>query len=181
MKSLENTNSVLRLMHILSWVIFIGLCINAGALFLSFLASVLLNPEAAGNLIFGLNLSELFQFNLVHYVALVLLIIIIACLKAWLFYLVIKIFRDTNMARPFSTPIYLLISNISYVALNIGILSIGTSLYSGWLNSVPGKFERPLEVISGGDLYLYFAGIIFIISLVFKRGIELQSENELTV
>ena len=181
MKSLENTNSVLRLMHILSWVIFIGLCINAGALMVSFLVSVFLNPEAAGNHIFDLNLSELFQFNLSHYIAIVLLIIIIACLKAWLFYLVIKIFRDTNMVRPFSTQIHLLISNISYVALHIGILSIGATLYNGWLNSLMDKAESPFEIVAGGDQYLYFAAIIFIISLVFKRGIEMQSENELTV
>ena len=181
MKATENTNAVLRLMHILSWVIFIGLCINAGAFLVSLLVSVIINPEEAGNHIFGLNLSELFQFSLVHFVALVLLLIIIACLKAWIFFLVIKIFRDANMTRPFSTQVHLLISNLSYVALNIGILSIGATLYVGWLNSAAGKFERRLEVVSGGDQYLYFAGIIFIISLVFKRGIEIQSENELTV
>ena len=181
MKSTENTNAVLRLMHILSWVIFIGLCINAGALLVTLLVSLFSNSDAAGNLILGLNLSQLFQFSLAHYLAMVLLIIIIAVLKAWLFYLVIKIFRDTNMQRPFSTQVHLLISNLSYVALNIGILSIGAALYGGWLNSVPGQFERPLEIVAGGDQYLFFAGIIFIISLVFKRGIELQSENELTV
>ncbi len=29
--------------------------------------------------------------------------------------------------------------------------------------------------------YLFMAGIIFIIALLFERGIEIQSENELTI
>jgi hypothetical protein len=32
-----------------------------------------------------------------------------------------------------------------------------------------------------GDEYLFIAGMIYIISQIFKRGIEIQEENNLTV
>ncbi len=37
------------------------------------------------------------------------------------------------------------------------------------------------ELDCGSSEFLFMAGIIFIIALIFKRGVEIQSENELTI
>jgi hypothetical protein len=38
-----------------------------------------------------------------------------------------------------------------------------------------------LPTTNSGDEYLFITGIIYIISQIFKRGIEIQEENQLTV
>jgi hypothetical protein len=52
-----------------------------------------------------------------------------------------------------------------------------SSAHSGWLSEISGKQfgnEVPRD-------FIFIAGLVFIISQIFKRGVEIQSENELTV
>jgi hypothetical protein len=42
-------------------------------------------------------------------------------------------------------------------------------------------FPRLFEHINSGDTFIFFAGILFFISILFKKGIELQTENDLTI
>jgi hypothetical protein len=35
--------------------------------------------------------------------------------------------------------------------------------------------------LGGADVWLFMAVVLFIIAQIFKRGIEIQSENELTI
>lgn len=175
------TKLILGVIHIVAWLIFIGLCIKTGAVLCSFFVSLFINPVAAKNLYLGLNLSDLSRFNTGHYITLVSLIIFISALKAYLFYTVIKIFSKINFVHPFSTEVSLLISRISYVALGIGILTLGANDYCDWLTG-RGVVLPPLRASLGGEAeYLLLGAIIFMIAQVFKRGIEIQSENELTV
>jgi|SRR6185436_9356515 len=180
-KTKTRTNGVLTVMHILAWVIFVGLCIKTGAILYSFFVSLFINPVAAKDLHLGLDLSELKEFSIEHYSVMVSFVVVLWALKAYMFYQVIKIFLYVNLAKPFSSNVALLISRISYVALTIGILAVGMNGYSKWLVKKGVVLHTLPEYISGGAEFLFFAGIVFIISLVFKKGIEIQSENELTV
>ena len=175
------TKSVLDVMHVLCWIIFIGLCIKTGAILFSVYVSLFVNTIAAKNLYLGLDLSDLKTFGREHYIRVVLLITILSALKAYLFYLVIKIFKRINFVQPFSVDMAALITKISSVTLYIGILALALSLYSEWLTKKGIMLYTLSPYTGGGGEFLFFAGIIFIISLVFKRGIEIQSENELTV
>jgi len=175
------TKQILRIMYVLAWVVFIGASVVSGAIIFSFFISLFINPEGAGNLYRGLDLSDLYSFSKFHYVNLVLYIIIIAALKAYISYLLVRIFLKLNIVHPFSKNVALLISRISYVALGIGLITLIGSGYVGWL-SKKGVAIPPLhDVLGGAGEHLFFGGIIFIISLVFNRGIEIQSENELTI
>ena len=175
------TKSVLQVMKALTWIVFIGLCIKVGAMLFSFFVSLFVNPEAAKDLYLGLNLSELFNFSKLHYVNMFILVIISPILKAYLFFLLIKVFSTINLKHPFSSTIRLLLSNISLVALSIGMSSVIAVSYYGWLYKKGMLLYSLPRHISGSSEFLFFAGIIFIISLIFKRGIEMQSENDLTV
>jgi hypothetical protein len=75
----------------------------------------------------------------------------------------------------------LLISRISYVALGVGILTLTANGYSEWLINGGVALPTLQQYLGGGAEFLFFAGIIFFIAQVFKKGIEIQSENELTV
>jgi hypothetical protein len=70
---------------------------------------------------------------------------------------------------------------MSVISLFVGILS---KQMTGFAEHYIGKgisFPKLSEHIGHGDAFLFFAGILFVISTIFKKGIELQTENELTV
>jgi Protein of unknown function (DUF2975) len=171
------TSTVLKIMNVLFWIIFIGLCIKTGALLISFFISIFVNPAGAKDLYMGLNLSKLYNYSLPYYVPVASLVIVLTGLKAYIAYLVVKIFMKFDLAKPFNHDITALITTISHVALETGILAIIASGTSGWIA------KRGIDVPDnwGGSEILFFAGVIYIIAIVFKKGTELQTENDLTV
>ena len=119
-----STKQILKIMNVISWIIFVSLCIRTGAILFSCFVSIFINPVAAKDLHIGLNLSGLKEFGLGPYLILVSLIIILSALKAFMFYRIIQIFLKINFIQPFSSEVAKLISGISYVALTIGGLAI---------------------------------------------------------
>lgn len=171
----------LTVLHVICWVIFIGLCIKTGAIIYSALVSVAFNKIAARDLYMGLDLSNLLSFSKQHYIRLLSFIVFLGVLKAYIFYLGIRIFLKINLQHPFSKEVSTLISGISYCSLSIGIITILTGSYKGWLSKRGVDFPDMQDFIGGGVEFLMLGGMIFMIAEIFKRGIEIQSENELTV
>src|SRR3954452_1441753 len=127
------TKQILGIMKILSWIVFFGLCIETGAILYSFFVSLFINPEAAKNLYAGLDLSDLKSFSVQHYSIVALLVAVLLGLRAYMLYLVIKMFLKINLMHPFSTDVARLVAKISYVAVFLGILAIVATEYSDWL------------------------------------------------
>jgi hypothetical protein len=171
------TNQILQILKVASWIMFIGLCIKTGAMIISFFVSLFVNPEGAKDLYMGMNLSEILAFDLWHYIVLGSLIIILSGLKAYLFFKVVKIISKINIINPFSQEIARLISDLSVIALQIGITAFISNSYAKWLM----KKEIHFAYDGGGIEFLFLAGILFVIAVIFKRGIEIQNENELTI
>lgn len=172
------SNTVLKIMNVVFWIVFIGLCIKTGAIITSFCVSLFVNAQGAGDLYLGLNLAELMAFSKYHYISTVSLLIALYALKAYIAYLVVKIFMKFNVSSPFSSEVTSLITRISYCALNAGVLSLVASGYTKWLMNNQGV-SVPIDW--AGEEILFFAGVLYIVSLVFKKGTELQTENDLTV
>ncbi|WP_027394776.1 DUF2975 domain-containing protein [Aquimarina latercula] len=171
------TKRIITLMKIVSWILFIGLCIKLGALLISGGISLLINPEATENLYLDIDLSNLYESSVKYYTFVLSLIISVTALKAYLFYLVIKIFSIIDFDKPFTKAVARLISSISYVSLWTGLLAYIANHYCKWLQKKGFIFELDW----GSSEFLFMAGIIFIIAFIFKRGVEIQSENQLTV
>jgi hypothetical protein len=174
------TQPGLMLITIVIWSIFIGLCIQAGAVLFTFIYS-LFNPVVAQNLYEGLNLSALMEQNIWHYVGVLSLIVAITGLKAYIFFLMIMIFLKINLTHPFSKEVSKLISQIGQVTIEIAVFIIFTNAYFKWLSK--RGFDMPAlgEYMGGAFEYFLMGIIIYAISKVFKRGLEIQSENELTI
>ncbi|WP_130275710.1 DUF2975 domain-containing protein [Cecembia calidifontis] len=174
------TQPGLMLITIVIWSIFIGLCIKAGALMFTTIYSFF-KPIVAQDLYEGLNLYGLRNQEIGYYIGLVSLLVVIACLKAYIFYLMIRIFLTINLNHPFSKKVSNLISEIASFAIQTGILIIFTSASLKWL--IKRGFEIPsLGGFTGGAFeYLLMGALIYAIARVFKRGVEIQSENELTI
>jgi hypothetical protein len=172
------SNTILKIMNVVFWIVFIGLCIKTGAIIISFCVSLFVNAQGASDLYLGLNLSALYEFSKYHYISTVSLLIALYGVKAFIAYLVVKIFMKFNLTSPFNSEVTDLITRISHYALNAGVLSFVASGYSKWLTNNQGV---AVPIDWAGEEILFFAGVLYIVSLVFKKGIQLQTENDLTV
>jgi Protein of unknown function (DUF2975) len=175
------TKRFLTILNVLSWVIFTGLCIQAGAFLVNIFYSLAVNPVAAKYFQKGIDLSSLYLVGARYFFAETLLMVLVAVMKAYMFYQIILIFKVLNMVQPFSKEVGRLIFNISYVALVIGLLSWMGFEYSDWLVRQHVKLPNMYRYFGGADVFVLMAVALFVIAQVFKRGIEIQSENDLTV
>ena len=176
-----NTLRILKITNFFVWIIFIGLCVITGTLIFTTIISLTLNPAAADNLYLGFGASALLEHSRLSYTLLLSLIIISSGLKATLFYCVIKIISKINIIHPFKIEVAKLIFNISYISLSIGVVSILTDAYINWITQLDIHLSDFNNEFGGSLEFLLLAGIVFVIAQIFKRGIEIQNENELTI
>ena len=180
----NRTDFVLTTLQVVAWILFVGLCIDAGGMLSNTLYSIFINESLASHFWNNNNLSQLLSFNQATYVTLTTLMSIVTILKAILFYIIVKIFHDKklNLSDPFKEAMSPFISNIAFVSLAIGLFSLwGTNLSDGVLNQnivLPSVQKLKL---GGADVWIFMGFILLIFAKIFKKGIELQSENDLTV
>ena len=170
------TEQILNVMRILSWVAFVGYMILAGSTLLSYGFSCL-HPEGARNLYEGKDLYSLRMFNFWQYTLMVSLLVARAIMKAYAAYLVIQVLSKVSLANPFTMDVVKRLEHLSYVFLGIWVVGMVHNGHLAWINKLMG--ELPGDYISSESIFM--AGMVFIISQIFKRGVEIQSENDLTV
>ncbi|MCG2614649.1 DUF2975 domain-containing protein [Terrimonas sp. NA20] len=178
-----STQLILRILLILACIIFIGLCIEAGG-YLTNAVFALVKPEAVKYLWKEVDLSALLRYDRSHFFTVVVVITIISVLKAVLFYLIIRVLFNKNLslAQPFNQPLVRFINTASFITLLIGIFCTSGMNYSHWLKNNGASLPDVNQLhFDGGDVWLFMAVTLFIIAQVFKKGIEIQTENELTV
>jgi hypothetical protein len=179
-----STQQILKFLNFLSWIIFIGLCIDAGGIFFNSLFIYFINPEAARQSWNGVDLYDLYTFDIGYFFNLTILMSIVMFLKAFMFFIIIKTINHKNLdlAYPFKNKIKKSIANLSYIAFGIGMFSIWGQQFTDWLINLGVKMPAIKEIrFGGGDVWFFLFVILFAISIVFKRGIELQQENDLTI
>ena len=178
-----NTKQMLKILLVLSWIIFIGVCIEAGGFIVNAFFA-LVNPIQLKYLWHEVDLSGLYKYDTGHFFVETLLMSIVAVLRACLFYLIIKTLHDKklNMAQPFRNEADRFILKISYLALFIGLFSWWGVKYTEWLVKQGVKMPDIQYLrLGGADVWLFMSVTLFVIAQIFKRGIEIQTENDLTV
>jgi len=178
-----STKKVLTILYVVAWIIFIGVCIEAGGFMVNAFFS-LVNPGIVNRLWHEVDLSELLKYDHGHFFAITLTMSTVAVLKALMFYLIIKILHDKklDLAQPFNRQVRHFIFSLSFFALLIGLFSGGGAKYTEWLVK-QGVAMPAIQYLrlGGADVWLFMSVTLFVITQIFKRGIEIQSENELTV
>lgn len=176
----KQSNIVFKILSIITWIIFVGLSIEAGGLLVNFFISIF-KPEWIQNLYQKLDLTELYNKSKLLFFGIYSFILCIAILKAVLFYMIIKLTYKINLEKPFSAFVLKQISRISYYTFSIGILSfIGQQTTQNAMHK--GFDTTPIHPFwPDSQAFILMAGIIYIIAVIFAKGIELQNENELTI
>lgn len=175
---------VLKLLLIISWIIFIGVSIEAGGMIVKLIATMVKGAEGAKNFWTEVDLAALYLHSPGHFIIQSIIIIIVAVMKAGMFYSIIVMLSDKklNLSQPFNKEMGRFIFKISYITLAIGFFSWQGVRYAKWLiaNGVMMPEIQDLKLV-GGDVWIFMSVTLFIIGHIFKRGIEIQEENELTI
>lgn len=177
------TKQILAVLHILAWIIFIGLCIQAGG-FSTNAVFALVNPSIVPRLWKEVDLTNLFEFNTMFFFIIMFTMSMVAILKALLFYQIIIVILEKriHLDQPFNETLGRFILRVCYLSLLIGLFSLYGVEYSKWLITKGVIMPDTQDLHFGGpDVWLFMSVILFVIAQIFKRGMEIQSENELTV
>jgi hypothetical protein len=176
----KRNNFVFKSLHIVAWVIFVGLCIEAGGLLVNFIFS-LYKPEFVQHLYQKLDLSQMYSLSKWAFYGMYSFILVISFLKAYLFYVVIMLTSKLNLSKPFSSYVADQITRISYCTLSIGLISyLGRETAK---NLQQGGFEVDMlnQFWADSQAFILMAAVIYVIANIFSRGVEIQEENDLTV
>lgn len=171
-------------LNVISWIIFFGLCIQATGIIVNTVATLMLSPEVASRFWREVDLSAVYAYNESIFVTLAVLLIIVVILKALLFYFILRIFHDKNLDlyKLFNERVKHYIELIAYIAIGIGV-------FAGWGSRVADNLiQQGIKVptlknmqMDGADVWVFMGICLLIIGFIFKKGIALQNENDLTV
>ena len=176
----NRNNFVFKALHIVAWVIFVGLCIEAGGLIVNFIFS-LFKPELVQNLYQKLDLSKMYESSKSAFFGMYSFILGISILKAYLFYVVIMLIGKLNLSRPFSSYVAVQITKISYYTLAIGLISYLAQQTAKNLQQHGFDVDTLNQFWADSQAYVLMAAVIYVIATIFTRGVEIQNENDLTV
>jgi len=173
------TKTILMVSKFLALLGGIWYSILCGSQLLTVIASFI-NPDWAKHTYDAdLNIFSIREHSIGFYVYAMCLTIAVSALKALVWYVVFELLSKLKLQTPFSLEVEKKLERIAYLLLGVWIVSsIFWKIYIYYLSKATG-IQLPTN--NSGDEYLFMAAMIYIISQVFKRGIEIQEENQLTV
>ncbi|MGN7890030.1 DUF2975 domain-containing protein [Dyadobacter endophyticus] len=176
----KTNNFVFWALYVVAWLIFVGLSIEAGGLIVNFFFS-LYNPEFVQNLYQKLDLTEMYKDSRLVFFGVYGFILSISILKACLFYIVIRLMHTIDLSKPFNAFVARQISQISYYTLSIGLLSyIARQLAKNLMHHgfATGNLN---QFWADSQAFILMGAVIYIIATIFKKGVDIQNEIDLTV
>lgn len=177
---MKTQNFVFTGLKIVSWVIFVGLSIEAGGLVVNFVFS-LLKPEFVQNLYQKLDLHEMYQSSKQAFFGMYGFILSIAILKAMLFYVVIVLVTKINLSKPFDAFAAKQIYKISHYTFSIGLLSFIARQSAHALQHDGFAIDTLNQFWADSQAFILMAAVVYIIATIFSKGVEYQEELEETV
>lgn len=176
----KTKNIVFWGLYILAWLIFVGLSVEAGGLLVNFFFS-LYKPEFVQNLYQKLDLSEMYKDSKLSFFGIYAFLLTISILKAFLFYIVIRLMDKMDLSKPFNSFVARKILRIAYLTLTIGFFGFVASQLTKNLKHhgfVPDNLD---QFWTDSQAFILMGAVIYIIATIFNKGVEIQNENDLTV
>ncbi len=178
---MSKTNDLIfKGLRIVAWIIFVGLCIETGGLIVNFFFS-LYNPEFVQNLYTKLDLSDMYNRSKWAFFSMYSFILFISILKAYLFYVVIILVTKIDLSKPFNSFVSKQISRISYITFSIGLLSYIAQQSAKYLQKRGYSIDTLDQFWADSQAFILMAAVIYVIAIIFSKGVEYQEELEETV
>jgi hypothetical protein len=105
----------------------------------------------------------------------------VAILKAHLFYIVVRLVQKIDLSSPFNSFVSNQITKISYSTLAIGIISHIARQTSKNLGKHGFELDKLSQFWIDSQAFILMAAVLYLIAFIFKKGLEIQIENDLTV
>ncbi|MDW3196782.1 MAG: DUF2975 domain-containing protein [Cytophagales bacterium] len=176
----ELNNLIFKGLKLIAWVIFIGLCIEVGGWIVNFVSS-LVRPELSGKLYKKLDLSEMHERSKWAFYGIYSFVLVIAILKAHLFQIVVRLVTKIDLSKPFNRFVSKQISQISYYTLSIGVFSFVARQTVQQLQSRGYSIDILNQFWPDSQAFILMAAIVYVIAIIFSKGVEYQEELEETV
>jgi hypothetical protein len=177
---MANTNNIVfKGLLIIAWIIFVGLGIEAGGLVVNFVFSV--DADVLPKLYQKLNLIAMYNRSQWAFYGMYSFILVIAILKAYMFYIVVMLMHKINLQKPFSSFVSKQITKISYFTFSIGLLSYIASESAQNLQKRGFSIDELSQFWVDSEAFILMAAVIYIIAVIFAKGIEIQNDNDLTI
>lgn len=176
----KTNNFIFWSLYIIAWFIFVGLGIEAGGYIVNFFFS-LYKPEIIPNLYQKLDLTVMYKDSKIAFLGIYSFILSIAILKSVLFYIVIRLMHKMDLKKPFSSFVARQITMLSYYTLTIGLLSyiakqnVKNLMHHGFVTDNINK------IWADSQAFILMGAVIYIIAIIFRKGVHIQNENDLTV
>ncbi len=169
---------MLIFIHVLAYLGMTGTAIEACGQ-LSAMVVSFWNPDFSKNMYYvNPAWMELRNIGIQHYIGIETLSVVLAILKVGIWVIGIQLLSKLNLKNPFSMEIAKKMSRLSQALFTIWILTIISNAYSELVMERTGVNISSEE--STGE-YMFLYAVVYIIYLVFRRGAQLQEENQLTV
>ena len=176
----KTNNFVFWSLYTIAWLIFVGLSIEAGGLVVNFFFS-LYNPEVVPNLYQKLDLTVMYNESKMVFFGIYSFILIISILKPVLFYIVINLMHKIDLTKPFNTFVSNQILQISYYTISIGLLSFIARKVANYLMRYGFNTDSLNQFWVDSQAFIVMGAVVYIIATIFKKGVDIQNENDLTV
>jgi len=176
----KTNNFVFWSLYAVAWLIFVGLSIEGGGLIIIFIYS-LYKPAVVQNLYQKLDMMPIFNKGKSAFFGLYGFVLTIALLKVILFYILIVLMHKMDLKKPFSAFVSKQISRVSYFTLSIGILGYIAGKITTSLNHYGFATNHLNQFWSDSQAFILMGAVVYIIATIFRRGVEIQNENDLTV
>ncbi len=158
---------------------FVKYSIDCGAQLTHFVASFINTDWASRTYQVNMDIFNIREHSIWYYSYAMCLNIAVSALQAIIWYVVFDLLSKLKLQTPFSMQVEKKLETIAFLSLGVWIVSsIFWEIYTYYLLQDTG-IQLPAN--NNGDEYFFMAGIVYIISQIFKRGIEIDDENQLTV
>lgn len=178
---MSKTNSfVFRGLTVVASFILIGLCIQVGGLLTNFFFHFF-KPNALSKLFITLDLTAMYEKSQWAFYSMYSFILVIAVLTTILFLEVVQMMMKMDLSNPFNSFVSNKIYRISHITFSIGFLSLIARKSADYLQKHSYDTDMLNQYWQDSSAFILMAGIIYIIAIIFRKGLEIQNENELTV
>src|SRR5215831_18766069 len=171
------TEKILVVLKILAFMGAVKYSIDCGAQLTHFVASFINTDWAKRTYEVNLDIFNIREKSISFYSYAMWLAIAVSALKAAIWYVVFALLVKLKLQTPFSMEVEKKLERIAFLSLGVWIIgSVFWTIFIYYLSQATG-IQLPAN--NTGDEYFFMAGFVYIISQIFKRGIEIEEENQL--